>query len=229
MVESYASPEVVPACKRLCAGRVCGALGSPLLERRTCFHVRTVRLLPPTFCFEALRSLIFCSGPPPQRSFTSLALPRFFRIKARLPGVLSLITTSPIRVHSLRHFPSPATFRPQAFSTSRRFAPRIGSQAYFIPLPRPGFSSVQGLLPSRSLSLLIEESCPLAVSRPTAHAPKYAATFDRLGFEALLHVRSRCRTAWCYPLPWLAPLLGLLSPPGASARREVWFPNPLRS
>ena len=37
--------------------------------------------------------------------------------------------------------PSPhVTFRPQAFSTSRRFAPRSGLRACFIPLPREGFS-----------------------------------------------------------------------------------------
>jgi hypothetical protein len=29
-------------------------------------------------------------------------------------------------------------FRPQVFSTSRRFAPPSALQAYFIPQPRPG-------------------------------------------------------------------------------------------
>ena len=34
-----------------------------------------------------------------------------------------------------------AMLRPQAFAASRRFAPHARSRAYFIPLPRPGFSS----------------------------------------------------------------------------------------
>jgi hypothetical protein len=35
--------------------------------------------------------------------------------------------------------PSPASFRPRAFSAPRRFSPPPASQACFIPLPRPGF------------------------------------------------------------------------------------------
>jgi len=44
-------------------------------------------------------------------------------------------------------------FRPQCFSHSRRFAPRGALRAYFIPLPRVGFT-LQGfsLLPSRCFS-----------------------------------------------------------------------------
>jgi len=35
--------------------------------------------------------------------------------------------------------PSPASFRPRAFSAPRRFSPPPTSRACFIPLPRPGF------------------------------------------------------------------------------------------
>jgi len=43
-----------------------------------------------------------------------------------------------------------ATFRPQVFSTSRRFSPPTGSWVYFTPLPRPGFRSFRGLATRRS-------------------------------------------------------------------------------
>jgi hypothetical protein len=33
----------------------------------------------------------------------------------------------------------PTTFRPQVFSTSRRFTPPSTERAYYIPQPRPGF------------------------------------------------------------------------------------------
>jgi hypothetical protein len=45
--------------------------------------------------------------------------------------------------------PRPATFRPQTFSVSRRFAPLLASQAYFIPQPRPGFAC-PGVSPLRA-------------------------------------------------------------------------------
>lgn len=44
----------------------------------------------------------------------------------------------------IRRLPASATFRPQVFSTSRRFLPHFGSQACCILLPRPGFSLFRG-------------------------------------------------------------------------------------
>jgi hypothetical protein len=64
---------------------------------------------------------------------------------------------------------SSASFRHQVFSTSRRLSPHSGLRAYSIPLPRPGFPPVQGLLSPRSSPSLIGRSCPLAVaSRSTS-------------------------------------------------------------
>jgi hypothetical protein len=59
---------------------------------------------------------------------------------------------------------SSASFRHQVFSTSRRLSPHSGLRAYSIPLPRPGFPPVQGLLSPRSSPFLIGRSCPLAVA-----------------------------------------------------------------
>jgi len=69
------------------------------------------------------------------------------------------IATSTCRVHSLTGHPTRSMFRPQCFSHSRRFTPRLALRAYFIPLPRPGFP-LQGLslLPSQCNSSL---HCPL--------------------------------------------------------------------
>jgi hypothetical protein len=64
-------------------------------------------------------------------------------------GVSSLIATLPRRVHSLRVFPAPTTFRPQGFAPSRRFTPRFGLRPCFMPLPRPGFTPPGVWLPSR--------------------------------------------------------------------------------
>jgi hypothetical protein len=150
-------------------------------------------IFPQTFCSEALRSLISRTGPPPQSTFESLfLLPWTFRSKLAYQG---------FRPSSRHHRPAstctgasqaPVTFRPQAFSASRRFAPQSGWRACSISPPRPGFSPVQGVLSSCSLSFLIGKSGPHAVSPVSAHRPKSAATSTRPGFEALLYTRQRC-------------------------------------
>jgi hypothetical protein len=43
-----------------------------------------------------------------------------------------------------------ASFRPRAFAAPRRLSPLSAPRASFIPLPRPGFLTVQGFLPLRS-------------------------------------------------------------------------------
>jgi hypothetical protein len=55
-------------------------------------------------------------------------------------------STSPCCVHQHGASHLPASFRPQAFSTSRRITPRHSSRASFIPQPKPG-SSRSGVLP----------------------------------------------------------------------------------
>jgi hypothetical protein len=183
----------------------------------------------PAFRFEALRSLISRAGSPPQSTFASPACAFTFRSGARLPG---------FRPSSRLHRPAStctstsqalATFRPQAFSASRRFAPRCGLQACSIPLPRPGFTLVQGLLPSRSLFSPHREELPprrfmLARSpaetggRTRAPRPRGLAPRE----VALTH-------GLVLPAPWLAPLFEFSSPPGASLRRAARFPALLRS
>jgi len=172
MAESYASPEVAPVCRRLSAGGVVTYWIRHSSISSRLFPNASEWCQPPTFRLEALRGLIFRSGPPPQRSFASRSCPPPFGGELTYLGFRPSSRPDQNASTSRRTFPSPTTFRPQAFSASRRFTPRFGARACFISLPRPGFSSVQGLLPSRSLSLLVAESFPLAVSRPPAHAPE---------------------------------------------------------
>jgi len=123
--------------------------------------------------FRPLRSLFAC-------------LPgHFFRSDTVLPGVSSLFAALSGGVHLRGSSQSPATFRPQVFSTSRRFAPPPASRACFIPQPRPGFS-VQGLLPLRSAtdSSPATASMPFAVRALTGYP---AAMRVRRDFEAFLH------------------------------------------
>jgi hypothetical protein len=115
----------------------------------------------------------------------SLLLPLdTFRCRALPTRVWSLFAASsgPSTRHERSH--SPATFRPQVFSTSRRFAPAPTSRACSIPQPRPGF------IPSRGFSLRAatfprrEElppcRCPLRAHHPEEQLPRSASSTTRL-------------------------------------------------
>jgi len=64
--------------------------------------------------------------------------------------------------HPIRSLP----FRPRRFSRPRRLPPRLAWWAYFIPLPRPGFT-LQGFDSSSAAVSPFGARCPLAV-RPTS-------------------------------------------------------------
>jgi len=107
-------------------------------------------------------------------------------------GVCLPFATSVRRVHFSPGVPRPTMFRPQRFSRSRRFTPPHTLWAYFIPLPRPGFT-LQGLspLPSRlasstSRTLLSFDQILLPASRlPGARSSCRA-------FRALIRAAIRC-------------------------------------
>lgn len=86
---------------------------------------------------------------------------------------------------------APTTFRPQAFSASRRFAPHRDSRACSIPQPLPGFT-VQGLLPPCSCSSLVERNIP-PCRWLTAHSPvrRPRPQTVLLDFEAFLRTEKR--------------------------------------
>ena len=95
--------------------------------------------------------------------------------------------TGGVHVYGASHFP--AVFRPQVFSTSRRFAPPSALRACCIPLPRPGFHR-SGVSPAPQPRRLVTSSCPRAVAlRVLTGEP--AATLGGLDFEALLRAAMR--------------------------------------
>jgi len=64
--------------------------------------------------------------------------------------------------------PTLAPFRPQAFTASRRFSPRSGSEACFVLEPCTGTPVRSGGSRSARPSSLVERRCPLAVGAPDA-------------------------------------------------------------
>jgi hypothetical protein len=170
-------------------------------------------------CFHAPRGLTTrpSSGPFEPDSFSLVwsplrscfAVPPFrsFRSEASCQGSV------PIRgitggVYLRGSTPAPATFRPQAFSTSRRFAPPPVLRAYCIPLPRPGFS-VQGILSIRSRTGSSPAVSPLPLS--SDHSPASRLPWvGRLGFEALLREPKRS-PGLVFSLSWSRSPLRFLS------------------
>lgn len=149
-----------------------------------CFHARGTGSLPTVHQTWPVRfhPLDGC------RLFRAPSLPRppdLFRdgLAAR---VSALLATSPVRVHHSRGF------QPSLRSVPRRSQPLDG----FLRAPAPrlvssssrvqGVFSVQGLLPSRSASPLVEGCCPLAVAaapltRPSREeSPRNDASASRL-------------------------------------------------
>lgn len=84
-----------------------------------------------------------------------------------------------------------ATFRPQAFAASRRFAPSSSSTGLFHPAAtsRVKFRSGASLFAKPRLSR--RKAVPPCRCRRCAHGPKTAATLGRLDFEALIHAKKR--------------------------------------
>jgi len=85
------------------------------------------------------------------------------RSELHLLGFSSLFATSHARSHFSRDFPGPTTFRPQAFTTSRRFAPRTRLRACFIPQPRPGLDLFRGFSPRAATLPHRKELAPVSL------------------------------------------------------------------
>jgi len=135
---SAASHEVVifskPVCRDTCGAWVAAA------NSANCFQSTDVgRVIQPSPGLEStgsrfeMRLLLRVVRRHPLNAFRRQALP------ARVSSLIAVSTNA----STFREAPSRASFRPQAFSASRRFPPRSTSRACFIPRPRPGFA-VQG-------------------------------------------------------------------------------------
>jgi hypothetical protein len=84
-----------------------------------------------------------------------------------------------------------ASCRPRIFSIPRRFLPRSGSQAYFIPLPRPGSRSFRGFSRRAATLPLREEPAPLPLARRLLTRLRGLPSPACLDFEAFFRTGPR--------------------------------------
>jgi hypothetical protein len=83
-------------------------------------------------------------------------------------------------VHSARDIPSPATFRPRAFSAPRRFSPRAGFAGLFHPATTSrACSCSRASSPPAAGAPSSRVPCPLAVARSSPDRPKPTAGGER--------------------------------------------------
>jgi len=97
-------------------------------------------------------------------------------------------------VHSHGDCHASASFRPQAFSASRRLSPLHDPWACSIPRPRPGFIARPGVRSLRAADPPRRKiRAPLVFGDRRAHSPcDERPPLGRLPFEALLHTEARC-------------------------------------
>jgi hypothetical protein len=182
-------------------------------------HPRAVSI-PENFDFlrPTVPSKSFTTSNSSSLAFASSELLRFdsslatFRPEPHLPlGFWPSSRLHPCAATSSRRLPAAASFRHQVFSTSRRLSPHSGSQAYSIPLPRPGFLTVQGLLSPRSHPSSSEGASPRPLLPRLAHRLSPAATRRGPRLRGL-HLREAAfATVPLFTVLHAAPLLGFRS------------------
>jgi hypothetical protein len=122
------------------------------------------------------------SGSTQRRLYRVPSLPAraHLSVGAGLPEVSSLIATSTGRVHlpwripSLHYVPSSGFLSLSTVCSALRFCRFVSPRSHV-----QGCSPVQGLLSSRSTSLLTESACPHVVQPPGARRPKPVATPEK--------------------------------------------------
>jgi hypothetical protein len=159
--------------------------------REACFHASYARPLS-TVHQTSPPGFILRFSSPLQSSF-ALTSARSFRIEPDCQGLRSLLTTSPERVHVRGASQASASFRPQAITASRRFAPHSGSEVCFTLEPCPGIFSRSGDFSLRAARRLHQASLPPCRCRPSARPDLTIRRppSERPGFEALLHAEQR--------------------------------------
>jgi hypothetical protein len=199
--------------------RAVGLLAAP---RQDLFPYPT-GLVRPTVT-RVLRSGFIPSCPQSSSQFLRLFLPAT-PFKAAYPAkVSSLFATTPKPSTQHGSFPTPAMFRPQAFSTSRRLAPTPASWAYCIPLPRVGFVPFRGF--SRFAAVPTHRrAMPPCRYQTDRSPPRRAATLGQTDFEALSYKSKRAsRLVFSLPLR-RSPLRIHSSFRLQLAHRELGYPS----
>jgi hypothetical protein len=165
--------------------------------------------------------LILPRATPLQSSFVRSARRSSFDDRLHLP--LGFVPSS--RHHSStatffsRSIPGSTSFRPQAFAASRRFLPRSSLQAYFIPLPRPGSSFVQGASLPPQPPFLIGRSFPPCCCCIDARTLRYVH-IRCLSASRPLSAPGRVPSVRLFTSPKAAPLFEFHAPPGVSLSRR---------
>jgi hypothetical protein len=109
-----------------------------------------------------------------------------------------------------------AMFRPQAFTASRRVAPHARLQAYFIPQPRPGFSSFKDFSLHAATLSRRQEPAPVPFLREMLARLAPASTPTNVDFEA--SIRAKMRSTVPSYSPNTRPLpSSSFAPPGPSS------------
>jgi len=139
---------------------------SPLSEARDCFLIDR----PLTFWCQDHSSSTMVPFRVPSLDSRLLT----FRPQTLPTRVPALFATSQVASTYRESFQALTTFRPQAFSASRRFAPPSGFTGLFHPVATSRVRPVQGLLSPRSATTLVEWRCPLVVEPPALTRPKTA-------------------------------------------------------
>lgn len=140
------------------------------------------RYRPPRSCEYGF--ILSGASLPLQSSSPLQTCPLPLRAPSTFPGVPLPIATTTRGVHQSASFLSSPSFRPQRFSRSRRFTPPRTLRAYFIPLPRPGFtfqgfSSLPGRLASSTRRPL------MLIHDLRLQPPKQLSSSDRVTFRGL--------------------------------------------
>jgi hypothetical protein len=127
--------------------------------------------------------------------------------RARLTGFRPSRDITERRPHNAVGVQPSASFRPQAFSASRRLAPPLGLAGLFHPAATSRVPiTVQGFLSRRSWSPLIGEPMPPCRWRCRAHPGKPGLPRPhRLDFEAFIHAGPRCRSPGVSRRPTRSP------------------------
>lgn len=218
------------AVRRLVCRPIAGSLVSRHVTRLRLFPgraesrrptVRWLRLNPASSFQQQISSSEFLRHSLPPRAFRP-------ELTARVLCPLHDITG---RVHHHGALQVPASLRPQVLTTSRRFSPRSGLQACFIPQPCPGFQTVQGLcFPRTAAHPHRMRFYPHAVVPHCAHpACAWRPRNGALDFEVLLRARMRTITAVFNRRGSRSPPR-FPSPPGAPfLDREPRLPRVIRS
>lgn len=142
---------------------------------------------------------------------------RSFRLGHYLPGFLPS-SRHESGASTSRELPRPATFRPQAFTASRRFAPSPTAVGLFHPTTTSRVMSCPGVFPSPQRRALVGFGCPLVVVPRCPDNRGLPPDSAGLDLEALFRVKiRRSDTKYRGPIPSSVFIsLRVLPPPTVS-------------